>query len=136
MRAFLDANILFTAAYSPDGKARFLIDNGADLGVALVSSEYAIEEAVRNLVKKKPMAIIDFEKCRAGIGQVPSLQRKCPIQLRDKDVPIYVTAVGHQCTHLITGDLKDFGPFMNSPHLTEGVVIQTVGEFLDSLVYK
>jgi hypothetical protein len=43
-------------------------------------------------------------------------------------------AIQCQATHLLTGDIKDFGPFMNHSKLTGGVVIQTVSEFLDSFM--
>ena len=35
-------------------------------------------------------------------------------------------------THLLTGDLKEFGPFMNRPEETFGILIQTVANFLRS----
>jgi hypothetical protein len=34
---------------------------------------------------------------------------------------------------LLTGDLRDFGQLMHSPELTNGLLIQTVADFLDSL---
>jgi hypothetical protein len=36
----------------------------------------------------------------------------------------------------LTGDLRDFGPFMNNPGQTRGIVIQTVAEFLKSIMQK
>ncbi len=33
--------------------------------------------------------------------------------------------------HLLTGDMKDFGHHMNNPNKSEGILIQTVAEFLD-----
>ena len=30
----------------------------------------------------------------------------------------------------LTGDLAHFGPYMNRPELVEGLVVQTVGDFL------
>ena len=42
-------------------------------------------------------------------------------------------AIRSQATHLLTGDLKDFGALMNKPRQTAGIVIQTVAEFLSSL---
>jgi hypothetical protein len=38
--------------------------------------------------------------------------------------------------NLLTGDLKDFGPFMNEPGQTKGIVIQTVAEFLRDIGTK
>ena len=51
---FLDANILFTAAYSPDGLSTLLIELGAAGRVTLLTSPLAIVEAERNLEAKRP----------------------------------------------------------------------------------
>ena len=68
------------------------------------------------------------------VGVVPTvLDETCPIDLPEKDEPIFLSAVGARCTHLLTGDLKDFGRFMNAPERTFGVLIQTVAEFLSKL---
>jgi hypothetical protein len=53
--------------------------------------------------------------------------------LPKKDDPIFLSALGARCTHLLTGDLKDFGRFMNAPEDTSGILIQTVAGFLSSL---
>ena len=54
MRLFLDANVLFTAAHNPRGKAALLIDLGKPGHWELYSSAYALEEARRNLARKFP----------------------------------------------------------------------------------
>ncbi|MGH9334187.1 MAG: hypothetical protein ACRD21_10610 [Vicinamibacteria bacterium] len=51
----------------------------------------------------------------------------------EKDRPIFLFAAGAGCTHLLTGDRKDFGRFMNEPTKTAGIVIQTVADFLAGL---
>ena len=53
--------------------------------------------------------------------------------LARKGRPIFQTAVACHATHLLTGDLKDFGPFMNRREETFGVLVQTVAEFFKSL---
>ena len=71
----------------------------------------------------------------ATVIRVPSRSgRNCPAILPEKDRPILEAAIHCKATHLLTGDIKDFGPFMNNPTLTGGVVIQTVSAFLDSLM--
>ncbi|MEN8214740.1 MAG: DNA-binding protein, partial [Pseudomonadota bacterium] len=57
MRLFLDANILFTAAHNPGGKAALVIELGVHGHWELVSSPYAMEEARRNLERKFPHAL-------------------------------------------------------------------------------
>ena len=54
MRLFLDANVLFTAAHNPRGKAALVIDLGKRGHWAIATSAYASEEARRNLERKFP----------------------------------------------------------------------------------
>ena len=57
-----------------------------------------------------------------------------PLRLAEKDRPIFQAAIACGATHLLTGNLKDFGAFMNQPEKTFGVLVQTVADFLDSLL--
>jgi hypothetical protein len=59
--------------------------------------------------------------------------RGFPEGLAQKDQPIFQAALACQATHLLTGDLQDFGSFMNQPENTFGICIQTVAEFLNHL---
>ena len=133
MRAslFLDANVLFTAAHNPLGRAAFLFgEEGLDHWT-LASSAYAIEEARRNLAAKYPASLPSFELLTARLRVVPQPSEPLlPLDLPARDVPIWSAALGARATHLLTGDLKHFGPHMNQPAATAGVVIQTVREFL------
>jgi predicted nucleic acid-binding protein len=134
VKLFLDANVLFTAAQHRSGKASFVIALAADGHWQLVTSSFAIEEAKRNLQIKFPEAIEALDRLLVSIDEVPTvLDEECPIDVPDKDVPIFLSAASAGCSHLLTGDLRHFGPFMNDPKRTSGVLIQTVGEFLSSL---
>jgi uncharacterized protein len=53
-RLFLDANVLFTAAHNPHGKAAFLIALAAEGYWEVMTSTLAVEEAQRNLARKYP----------------------------------------------------------------------------------
>ena len=132
MRLFFDANTLFTAAHNPKGKAALIIDLGAQGYWGLYTSAYAIEEARRNLEAKFPATLVTFAKLLAMFHTGPENQmHKCPAGLPDKDCPIYLAAHGCRATHLLTGDIRDFGPFMNQPKKTGRLIIQTVAQFLD-----
>ncbi len=134
MKVFLDANVLFTAAHNPRGKAAFIVELALNGHWEVVSSGFAIEEARRNLEVKFPNVLEVFEKLIRNISVAPDVAHEtCPIDLPEKDVPIFLSAVVARCTHLLTGDLKDFGRFMNEPKRTSGLVIQTVAEFLSAL---
>jgi len=131
----LDANVLFTAAHNPSGKAALIIDLGAQGYWEVVTSSYAIEEARRNLSVKFPDYLKRFEILVTRVRKVPSRSgRDCPVPLPEKDRPILEVAIQCKATHLLTGDIKDFGPFMNNANLTGGVIIQTVSVFLDSFM--
>lgn len=131
MKLFLDANVLFTAAYSPNGKAAVLLESASSL---IITSNYAAEEARRNILTKRPISLDLLERTLRQIEIVPSIQSgACPIALPPKDQPIFLAALMAKATHLLTGDVKDFGPYMNRPDKSAGIIIQTVADFLSSL---
>ncbi len=53
-RIFLDANVIFTAAHNPEGKAALLLELGGRGHWKLITSQLAWEEARRNLSIKFP----------------------------------------------------------------------------------
>ena len=133
---FLDANVLFTAAHNPSGKAAFLFEAASRPAPPwqLLYSAYAVEEARRNLSTKSPQRMAAFESLCALLKLMPQpAAALAPLALPDKDQPIWSAALAAGATHLLTGDIKDFGPHMNRPASTAGVVIQTVGEYLSAL---
>lgn len=133
-RLFLDANVLFTAAHNPSGKASLLISLGTDCLLQLATSAYAKEEAHRNLMRKFPHCLDRFEAIFSSVHLVGDDESiVCPVELPDKDWPIYRAAHACGADVLLTGDLRDFGPFMNNPEHSGGLLIQTVADFLRSL---
>jgi len=134
IRLFLDANVLFTAAHNPSGKAALIIDLGSQKYWEVVSCSFAIDEARRNIIIKFPGCLERLDSLLTNVKKVPSESgRMCPIPLPQKDRPILEAAIRCKATHLLTGDIKDFGPFMNNPDHTAGVIIQSVSEFLANL---
>ena len=134
MRLFLDANVLFTAAHDPGGKAVIVIEAGIHGNWELVSSAYALEEARRNLQRKFPTHLVRLEIFSHALRLAPHQENTpYPKGLPEKDRPIFQAALGCRATHLLTGDLKDFGCYMNKPKATHGMLIQTVADFLGSL---
>jgi predicted nucleic acid-binding protein len=128
-KVFLDANVLFTAAHNPEGKAAFVIETSRHGRWDVVTSDLAVQEAVRNLENKYPQCLIAFEKMVRVIKIIPSGDgSRCVLELPQKDRPIFEAALHCGATHLLTGDLRDFGRYMNKPQY--GVVIQTVSDFL------
>ncbi len=128
-RVFLDANILFSAAYRSDaGVARLWRVTGS----TLLTSEYAVEEARRNL--DQPQQVARLEELLESVERHPAVtlarDLRQGIDLREKDWPILGGAVQSGATHLITGDLRDFGPHLGKKLLS--VLIQTPADYLKS----
>ncbi len=128
-RLFLDANVLFSAAYRPDaGVARLW----RLAGVALLTSEYAVVEARRNLttparVDRLTRLVEPLEVVRSGTLD-PGL--RAGVELPEKDWPILGGAIQAGATHLITGDAKHFGPYFG--RIVLGVLVLTPGAYLAS----
>ena len=131
MRVFLDANILFTAAHNPKGKAALVIELG-EAGIwRLATSPYAAEEARRNIARKFPACNESLDAILQNIVPVSDDQEiPCPAGLAEKDRPIFRAARACRADVLLTGDLRDFGFLMNAPAKADGLLIQTVAEFL------
>jgi len=134
MRVFLDANVLFTAAHNPRDKAAMVVTLGSEGLFQLATSAYAREEARRNLERKAPDRLPEFNHQLSGIRLVadsPSIP--CPADLAEKDWPIYRAAHACRANVLLTGDHRDFGFLMNAPELADGLLIQPVADFLAAL---
>lgn len=130
-RLFLDANVLFTAAHNPSGKAALIVELGTQGHWQIMTSTLAVEEARRNLVIKFPDFLPRLEALLRELRVVSSVSGPtCPIDLTEKDRPIFLTAVRYRATHLLTGDVRHFGPFMRDPGKAAGIEIMTVSDFL------
>lgn len=133
MRIFLDANVLFTAAHNPKGKATLIIELGHAGFWQLTTSAYAAEEARRNLARKYPACV---ERLEAMLGEMRPVadapEKPAPVGLAEKDVPIFRAAVACHADLLLTGDLRDFGFLMNAPEKASGLLIKTVAGFLST----
>lgn len=125
-RLFLDANVLFSAAYSSQAGVRCLWRLS---GVELLTSAYAAEEARRNL---DPSQRHDLETLLTDVLVSEAAPQDRPItgaaDLHDKDRPILLAAVDSGATHLITGDFTHFGPYYGTA--IEGVLIVTPATYL------
>jgi predicted nucleic acid-binding protein len=118
LRVFLDANILFTAAYSLHGLSALLIELGAAGRLTLLTSPLAIAEAERNLEAKRPAALPALRQNLAAVRIVgepgaAAVERLTPPELSSKDRPLLAAAIVAHATHFVTGDVADFGRFMD-----------------------
>jgi predicted nucleic acid-binding protein len=126
-RLFLDANVLFSAAYRPAaGVARlWQLER-----VALVTSSFAVQEAQRNLENPGQKARLEELLGELEVGEALMLppERRGGIELPEKDWPILGGAVASGATHLITGDQRHFGQYFGRQIL--GVWIVKPGDYL------
>lgn len=125
-RVFLDANVLFSAAYKADSRLKQLWDLP---DVQLVSSEYAAEEARRNLELAGTDNINGFQSLLDKMTILPDAPTRLRLQveLADKDKPILIAAVRAHATHLLTGDVTHFGHLFGKK--VHGVLILTPARY-------
>lgn len=125
MRVFLDANVLFSAAYRRDSGLLRL----RHVGVTLLTSGYAAEEARRNLESPQARSRLDNLLKRTQIlPEAPSESLPARVDLAENDQPILRAAIAARADSLVTGDLRDFGLLFGKR--VRGVRIETPREFL------
>jgi predicted nucleic acid-binding protein len=126
-RVFLDANILFSAAWRGDsGLARLwkLADT------SLLTSHYSAEEARRNLddAEQSSRLLLLMRSVQlvadCFAGELPA-----HVNLPEKDRPILLAAINAQASHLLTGDRQHFGRLYGET--IGGVLILAPAEYPD-----
>lgn len=125
-KLFLDANIFFSAAY----KVQAGISKIASLvNVQLITSNYALEEAKRNLQQPSQLKRLNTLMQQVSIHtEYDDTVIPHDIQLRDKDRPILSAAISTHSDYLITGDVRDFGCFYGKR--IAGVMILSPSQYL------
>ena len=122
---FLGANVLFSAAYRPHAG---LVRLWKLKHVELCSSRYALEEARINLAQDVQRRRLT--RLSRSIRLFDAVPRELPpdLSLPDKDVPVLLAAIEAKATHLITGDIRHFGPYFGRG--IEGILMLTPSEYL------
>lgn len=132
MFVFLDANILFSGSNPASNLHRFLFwlcdkEN-------LVTSLYAVEEASRNIIAKRPEWQKTFDGLMEKVCIIPDKSLHLEVGLPDKDKPILGAAIASQCSYLLTGDKRDFGHLYGRK--VEGVTVIDVLSFAQIMLDK
>lgn len=120
MRAFLEANVLFSAAHRDRSDLLTFFDLARAGLLELTTSAFAIEEATRNIALKCPERA---EVCARLIADLtlapaPSIEHNVIAQatgLPPKDIPILAAALAAEADLLVTGDRTHFGPLFERP---------------------
>jgi uncharacterized protein len=124
-RLFLDANILFSAAYQADAGLLQLWKLG---DVTLCSSHYALEEARINLSDESQKTRLTKLSASLHLFEAGQLSLPRGISLPEKDIPILLAAIASKATHLLTGDVRHFGPHFD--RTIAGIAIVRPGDYL------
>lgn len=104
---FLDANVLFSAAYRAESRLR---EFWTLPETELVTSAYALEEAKRNLHGIDQLRRL--KELAAGVrvvNETGAWALPPDVLLPEKDRPILSAAIVYGATHLVTGDQTHFG---------------------------
>jgi predicted nucleic acid-binding protein len=128
-RAFVDANVLVSAALKPDSKVAALWDL-AD--VRLLASPYVLSEARRNVSDAAVaerlealiarMAVLPTEPADFDVADAPDLPAK--------DRPVLLAAIVSGADLLLTGDITHFGTCLGTT--VGGVRVMLPGDYLRS----
>ena len=128
-RVFLDANVLFSAAYR---ERAGLLRLWALEGVRLVTSRYAVDEARRNLSEDAQQSRLEVLLASTNVvDEADPRTVEVDEGLPAKDRPILRAAISARASHLLTGDVSHFGPFFGK--LLHGVRVLSPVEYLRSL---
>jgi len=127
-RLFLDANVLFSAAYRPNAG---LLRLWKLKKITLISSRYALEEARINLTDNVQRDRLARLSRNIEFFDAPSSDFAQGVSLPDKDAPIILTAIEGKATHLITGDIRHFGPYYGKK--IQGILVLPPGDYLKKL---
>lgn len=134
MRFFLDANVLFSACISAEGRAAALVALARRGLCDLVTSAHAIEEAHRNLQARYPEAVAGLKAILRSVETVPEAlpdrvdQVRRAYRLPLEDAPILASAIACKADALVTGDRTHFGSLFGST--IEGIKILSLREAL------
>ena len=122
-RLFLDANVLFSAAYRADAGITRLwkLED-----VELLTSAYAAEEARVNLAEEDQQRRL--QELLARVTIITRLAHLPPgVTLPAKDQPIFQAALYARATHLLTGDKQHFGKYFG--RRVGGIVVLPPAEY-------
>jgi len=126
-KLFLDANILFSAAYGSYG-LESLWELAGKGYCELIASAHVIEGAKRNLTQQEHLNRLD--SCLSEVRVVPEADPgiPCPINLPDKDRPVLMAAISANADYLLSGDVAHFGKFFGQT--VTGVKICRVRDYI------
>ncbi len=136
MKLFLDANVLFSAAYSARGNARALVAAALQCDATLLCSAYVLGEARRNVAAKAPHALDALGRIETVLHLVPNPLPTTEARARglgvvSKDVAVLAAALDALADRLVTGDARHFGHLYG--RTIDGVQVTTLRAAYEAL---
>jgi len=126
-RVFLDANVLFSAAYDPRCR---ILQLWRLTGVKLVVSRFVSSEALRNLQTKRRAQLKLLRRllkqCQL-VDEAPNRLIPAGVELPEKDRPVLAAAIAGRANYLLTGDTH-FRPWFG--RVIGGTTIMRPGDYL------
>lgn len=99
--------------------------------ITLISSRYALEEARINLTDDVQRGRLT-RLCRSiKFFDTPWSDLPQGVSLPDENAPIVLAAIQGKATHLITGDIRHFGPYFGKK--IQGILVLSPGDYLKKL---
>ncbi|MCF8568475.1 PIN domain-containing protein [Alicyclobacillus tolerans] len=130
---FFDADVLVAGSASTTGAAHLLLTL-SELGIIQgITSDHVQEEARRNLAKKIPDALPEFEEIiRRAVTIDSSLVDTTPFHgsAHPKDIHVLAAAIVANARWLVSFNLKDFYQPSQITVLNPGQAIRTIRETL------
>ena len=137
MRVFLDANVVFSAAFSPNGRSLALFRLAAIGRATLHVSSHVLGEAHRNLTVKAEHRMDDLGVLVKQMQLVAEASPKLASWATEhglpaSDAPVLAAAVSGQAEYLVTGDRTHFGHLFGQR--VGGVTVVSPAEMLSTLL--
>jgi predicted nucleic acid-binding protein len=139
MRILLDANVLFAAAISPEGRSAALFLLATQGLCTLLASPHGVTEAPRNLEGRYPEALPRLERLLRAVTVVPEgapsrVAWARRLGLPEEDAPILAAAADAGAEVLVTGDVAHFGPLFG--RAIEGVQVLRLADTLRQVLTR
>ncbi len=144
-KVFLDANIFFVAARSPNGGSGFVLELAKREKFRIITVSFALLEAERNIKKKigKPYLACHHQnllETKPEIQAIDSVSYRQIVELEKllpmKDVPILLGAILSDSKFLITLDKKHFLDNKELKKIKFSFKIINPGEFLGKYILE
>lgn len=136
-KVFLDASVLFAAAYSTKGSAYLLLRQALEGALTILASEDVLVEVRRNLEAKAPETLVDYKLLVERLPLIiienptPEAIKEVGRYLNPKDAIILAAAIAAQPDYFVTWDRKHF---LSDPAIAErsGLRIVTPDDLLSA----